>query len=74
MHKLKRPTKQELASTHGFVHRLIDAHGYSICHKKEKRITRVTVISLEFGETTIHKIRDRPSIIHDIAQQHNRDR
>jgi hypothetical protein len=73
MHKLKRLEKQALARTHGFIHRLIDAYAYSIWHKKEKRIIRVIVITLEFGETTLHKIRDFPSIMHDIAQQHNRD-
>lgn len=74
MHKLKRPTKQAPTSTHGFMDRLIDAYGYTIWQKKEKRIDKVTVIVLEFRETTLNKIRDCPSIMHDIAQQHNRDR
>ena len=74
MHKLKILTKQAPASTHGFMHRLIDAYGYNIWQKKEKRINRVTVIALEFRETALHKIRDCPSIMHDIALQHNRDR
>ena len=62
MHKLKRPAKQAPRSAHEFIHRIKDAYGYSIWHKKKKRITRVTVIALEFGETTLHRIRDCPSI------------
>ena len=41
--------------------------------EKEKRITRVTILSLDFGETTLHRIRDFPSIMHDVAKQHIRD-
>ena len=47
---------------------------YSCVNKKEKIITRVTIIALQFRETTLHKIRYCPSIMHDITQQHNRDR
>ena len=71
MHQIKIPAKQAPTSTHGFLHRLIDTYGYSIWNKEEKIITRVTVIALEFGQTTLHRIRDCPSIMHDIAQQHN---
>ena len=74
MHKLKILEKQAPTSTHGFMHRLIDAYGYSIWNKEENTITTVIVIALEFGQTTLHKIRDCPSIMHDITQQHNRDR
>lgn len=62
MHKLKRPKEKAPTSTYRFLHRLKDAYGYSIWHKKEKRITRVIVIALQFGETNLHKIRDFPSI------------
>lgn len=73
MHKIKRSTKQETRSTHGSMHRLIYAYGYNIWNKEEKIITIVIVIALEFGKTTLLRIRYCPSIMHGIAQQHDWD-
>ena len=74
MHQIKRLTKQAPISTHEFMHKVIDTHGYNIWNKEEKIITKVTIIALELGQTTLHIIRNCSSIMHDIAQQHNRDR
>ena len=55
------------------MHRIIYAYGYNIWNKEEKIITIVILIALEFGKTTLPRIRYCPSIMHDIAQQHDRD-